>query len=204
MELCWQSILFWMPMVPDCAYSPFGNNYKDAGILALSMPISTVLWGIATLNLRTYQVSELDYEFSAGDFLLNRIVTSSVSLLISIIFVMISGYELEVVLCVVSFMIFKISERFADTLHGIDQKAWRLDIAGRSFLLRGIVTLICFILGVLIFHSLLISIVLMNIGVYAIIICFDFRSCKKYTSMSLKVDRTKFPALMKVGVLLVF
>lgn len=180
----------------------FGNNYKEAGILALSMSISTVLWGIATLNLRTFQISELDCEFSDGDFLLNRIVASSVSLLICMVFVMINGYELEIALCVVSFMIFKISEGFADTLHGIDQKAWRLDIAGKSFLLRGIVTLICFILGELIFHSLLVSIVLMNIGVYAIIICFDFRLCKKYTSIGLKADRTKFPALMKVGVLL--
>lgn len=178
----------------------FSTGFAEAGILSLAMSISTALWGVSTLNLRTFQISELRGEFCDYDFIHSRILTSFLSLAFCIASVLINGYAPYESLCIVVFMAFKLSESFADVLHGVMQKAWRLDIAGKSFVLRGLVVLITFTIGQAAFKNLLFTFLLMASGVYLVILFFDIRICKSEIGISSVKGKRRAYDLIKIGI----
>ena len=176
------------------------GDYFSAGILTLSMSISTPLITVATLGLRTYQVANMNERFSDGDFFGVRAITSIVSLVICAVIIAVSGYTTYTSWCVMLFVCYRLSEAIVDVLHGIDQCAWRLDIVGKSFLMRGSIMLVAFVIGELLFRSLLLSIILMGVGVYGVILCYDVPSCKKCTQLNLSLDHRNLLPLIGIGV----
>lgn len=178
----------------------FRGGYSDAGVLSLAMSLANVLGIVASLNLRTYQITELDGRFRDGDFLLNRVLVSGVALVLCLCAVIYKGYGRYESLCIFAFMIFKVSEAFGDVLHGIDQKAWRLDIAGKSFILRGFTTLIAMACGMLFGGSLIITIILMAVLAYLVIFFYDYRQCKKQCCPDFCFSQSNVLALMKIGI----
>jgi len=96
-------------------------------------------------------------------------------------------------------MVFNLSAAMADALHGIDQKAWRLDIAGKSYLLRGAALLVSFILGEAVFQSLLAALVLMAVSAHCILYFYDYRVCQKQVGITRSNDRRKALTLIKIG-----
>jgi len=97
-------------------------------------------------------------------------------------------------------MLFKISEALSDVLHGIDQKAWRLDIAGKSFMLRGFATLIAISWGVFLGKSLALTILTMMILTYLIVFLYDYQACKKQLQPDFSCSRSNIAALTKTGI----
>lgn len=178
----------------------FEGGYSDAGILSLAMSFANVLAIVASLNLRTFQVSELEGQFSDGDFLRSRVLTSGVALVFCICVVIYKGYSRHEGLCIFTFMIFKVSEVLGDVLHGIDQKAWRLDIAGKSFILRGFAILIAMACGMLLGGSLIITIILMAVLAYIVIFFYDYRQCKKQCCPDTRSSQNNVLALVKIGI----
>lgn len=178
----------------------FRRGYFDAGVLSLAMSISNVLGMAACLNLRTFQVSELEGRFSDGDFLANRILASGISVILCLCIVLYQDYEHYEQLCITIFMIFKTSEALGDVLHGFDQKAWRLDIAGKSFLLRGFATLLAMGCGMLLGGSLIVTVLLMAVFAHVVIFFYDYRQCKRQIRINLSYSRKNVLLLVKIGV----
>lgn len=177
----------------------FKGGYSDAGVLSLAMSISNVLFIVACLNLRNFQVSELDGRFSDGDFLINRVLASMIALALCICVVTHRGYGGFERLCICLFMLFKISEALADVLHGIDQKAWRLDIAGKSYIMRGFAILFSIASGMLLGGNLIVTIAFMTFSVYGIVYFYDYRQCKKLSFLKVVYNRNNTLTLVRIG-----
>lgn len=177
----------------------FREGYLDAGVLSLAMSITNVLGVFAGLNLRNFQVSELDGKFSDGDFVINRVLASIISLIFCISIVVLKEYPKYESTCIIVLMIFRVSEALVDVLHGIDQKSWRLDIAGKSFVLRGFATLFSIGCGMMLNGNLLLTISLMAVLSYLVIFFYDFQQCKEQVRPNLSFTRGNVGALVKIG-----
>ena len=127
--------------------SPMEESVKNAGLLQLSISITNIFLAIANYNMRTYQISDTDNEYTSGDYVGMRFVTTTIALLMCVVYVIVLGYSAKTVLCITVYMIFKLSESFCDVLHGVDQKNYRMDYVGISFAVRGIVTVAAFALS---------------------------------------------------------
>jgi len=178
----------------------FSGGYGDAGVLSLAMSISNPLLVVACLNLRTFQISELESRFSDGDFLMNRILASVISVVLCVFVITFGGYGKYKSICTIAFMVFKLSEMLADVLHGIDQKAWRLDIAGKSYILRGCATLLAMIFGALFGGNLIWTILCMTLFAYLIIFFYDYRICKKQLHPNFSYVWLNVASLTKIGI----
>lgn len=176
------------------------GDYASAGILTLAMSIVTPLIVVATLSLRTFQVADMDERFSDGDFFFARAITSFVSIALCLTITLCNRYNFYTAVCIMLFMIYRLSEAIADVLHGVDQRVWRLDIVGKSFLIRGGAMLAAFVIGEYYFKSLLISITLMGLTVYGVILFYDIPSCRKCTQLDLRLNYGSFFSLVKIGV----
>ena len=101
-------------------------GYETAGILSLAMTVSTTYTVIASFNMRNYQASDIKNKFSEKTYITSRIITCLIALVLTIIYSLLKQFEIYQLLCIIFYMIFKLSEALVDVIHGSLQKKWRL------------------------------------------------------------------------------
>ena len=148
------------------------SNYENAGMLSLAMSVTNVFFGFASFGMRTYQVSDIRNVYSDSVYVTSRILTGLVSQILCIFFVICnSRYTKSQMLCVITYMIYRVIEAFVDVLYGIEQKKKRMDYIGISSIARGIFTLIGFVVSMILTKNLNIAIFTM-VAVSMIILLF--------------------------------
>ncbi len=174
------------------------GSFENAGILSLAMSISTFFSVITLFNVRNYQVSDSKELYTSSDYIIHRLATCGVSLVFCIVFVLVNPYDLITSLSVIAFMLVKLVEGFADVLHGIAQKKWRLDIAGKSFVLRGVLLFVSFFVSMLLTQNLALSIFAIALTTFLALVFFDFRAVKKINSFKVQLNIRSTVSLTKV------
>jgi len=158
-------------------------GYTEAGILALAMSITNALVTVANYNIRAFQVSDIDDEFVNGTYIAARVVTCLISIILCTVFVTVVGYDSVTSIIILIYMIFRTVEAFVDVYHGINQKQWKMDYIGISFIVRGLLSLISFILFGWLF-GLVVAAISMVISSAIVVVLFDYRMSRKLTSLA--------------------
>ena len=159
------------------------DTYENAGSLSLAMSIANIFTPFALYRMRTYQVTDVNNRFSAGEYLGFRIETSSIALVFCSIYSFASCPRSSFA-CIVLYLCFKTVEQLIDVMHGVDQKHNRLEYAGRSLLARGVLTLVSFSVALLASHSLEISIISMIVVSALFSGFYDVRCAEKFESLA--------------------
>ena len=169
-----------------------GSDLADAGILSVAMSVSATFQTIATFGIRNYQVSDVTGEYTDTCYVHFRWITCGVSLISCAVFAFFSRSSMEQFIAVMFYMVFRLSENFADVLHGIAQKNQRLDISGKSLALNSIVSLVAFLGGYIATKQILVGLGLMaGLSVLSIII-YDVPAVKKLAPFRMFDKRTNY------------
>lgn len=161
------------------------TGYDAAGLLALGMAVSNIFSPIGYYKIRTFQVSDLKEEFSFAQYLGFRIITIVFAILIMFVYSFLTcppGSWVTVII----YGFFSLGPVFVDVLHGEEQRDSRMDIIGISFILRGVILLVSFVVGMTVFNSLNIALVLMTVTTYVEIALFDGIAFLRVTGKPLK------------------
>ena len=154
-------------------------GYETAGILSLAMSISNTYCVIATFNMRNYQSSDLKNNFSEKTYIYSRILTCFIALLFTLIYSISKSFSLYQILCIMFYMIFKLSEALVDVIHGSLQKKWKFDIIGKSYFYRGIISVLSFSVILYLTKNILLSIISMSLLTYIFIYFYDIKNYNK-------------------------
>ena len=161
------------------------TGYDAAGLLALGMAVSNIFSPIGYYKVRTYQVSDLDEEFSFAQYLGFRIVTVGLAIVVMFVYCFLTC-PADTWLTVILYGFFSLGPVFVDVLHGEEQRESRMDVIGISFTLRGVFLLVSFTAGMAFFNSLNIALILMTVSTYLVIAIFDGTAFMKVTRKPLK------------------
>lgn len=121
--------------------------FHDAGILSVAMSVSATFQTVAMFGIRNFQVSDVEKKYTDTCYVGFRALTCAAAMVACMVFSLVSGYRGEQLLSIFLFMLFRLAENFSDVLHGIAQKNERLDIAGKSFAIKGVGLLAVFLAG---------------------------------------------------------
>ncbi len=168
----------------------FSDDYTAAGTLSLAMSITNIFAIIALFNVRNYQVSDTENKFSQSEYLAFRIVTVTAALLLCALAALVIGYEPYTFACIIGYMILKLTENFADVFHGTAQRKWRLDIAGKSFLLRGALMLLSFVTVFPLTDNLALAIFAMAVTNLLSLLLYDLTATVRIEALSLRAPET--------------
>lgn len=149
------------------------SGFRDAGILSVAMSVSATFQTVANFGIRSFQVSDIDSKYSNSTYIGLRNITCLLSLLLCLVFSIVLGYDTEQILAIAFFMLFRLAESYSDVLHGIAQKAGRLDIAGKSFTVKGIILLVAFFVPYCTVKSLCVGLFFMALSSLIWTIAFD-------------------------------
>ncbi|TWP21361.1 hypothetical protein EUA67_02705 [TM7 phylum sp. oral taxon 352] len=161
------------------------NGVGDSGLFSFAMSLSVVFWAISLWGGRTYQVSDAKKEFSSGDYIVVRFISSLIVAVFSISFCVLSGYDLiktELIMVLVSF---KILESIADSMYGALQIHNRLYIVGISLTMKSVFGFMLFPLVDILTKNIVygaLSIFIVNI---AVVIFYDIPWMKRVESVGL-------------------
>lgn len=155
------------------------SGYVDAGILSIAMSVTAAPAIIGLFNVRSYQVSDINNSFTDSAYIMSRTFTNILSFIVCVIMILINGYSLYKAFIILLYMCYKISEGYADVFYGIEQKNGRLDYTGISLVVRGIGSIVFFVVGYCLTQSLAVAILCM-VGVsFVVILFFDYPFSQK-------------------------
>lgn len=161
------------------------GGFRDAGVLSVAMSVSATFQTVAMFGIRSFQVSDLNGEYSDTHYVGFRTVTCALSLILCMGFALAARYWSFQLLAIFLFMLFRLAESFSDVLHGVAQKNNRLDIAGKSFAIKGIGLLAVFYASFRIAGNLCLSLFFMAAFSIASTAVYDLLVVRRLSRFSL-------------------
>lgn len=169
------------------------SNYEYAGYLSLAMSYSNIFIPIALYKIRSYQVSDINNQFSSGQYIGFRIVTIAVGFGFVFLYTIFTCRK-EAIISVVCYCLYKVIEVLVDVFHGIDQKGGNMIFCGVSMLLRGLLSLLTFCFVLKLTDSIPISILSMC-AVCVPVLLLDICWASKFDSVLPEFDLDAIGAL---------
>ena len=161
------------------------NGVGDSGLFSFAMSLSVVFWAISLWGGRTYQVSDVKKEFSSGDYIVVRFISSLIVAVFSISFCILSGYDLIKTELIMVLVLFKILESIADSMYGVLQIHNKLYIVGISLTMKSVFGFMIFAIADILTKNIVygaLSIFLVNI---VVVIFYDIPWMKHVESVGL-------------------
>ncbi len=172
------------------------GSSADVGRLQLAMTVTNIFNAVSVYNMRAFQVSDLHDEYSAGHYVAARILTCAAALLLCLGYSLIWGYREVSLLCILLYMLYRLSESFADVLHGVDQKHDRMDHVLVSYVLRGILMLILFTGFLALHRPLSLTVFVMALVTWSVVLLYDLRAAGAYDSLRPRFEAASLRRLL--------
>lgn len=173
------------------------NGLDEAGIFSFAFSNACVLVVVGMYMGRTYQIN--DVRFSDKVFIQSRKITCLLMLVISLGMIMIYHYSMERALVFLAWIIYKMMDAFSDVLYGVLHKNDRLDYVGQSLVLKGILSVLFFVVLDILFKDILIASAGACAAMLAVLILWDYRYYRKYREKDGKWSVTECKIVLKEG-----
>jgi len=155
-------------------------GFENAGVFSLAMSLCASFYTIASYGMRTYQASDTSKEHKETTYIYSRILTSVLSFIVCMIFIFSNPYNLYQRTTILIYMVFKVTEAMIDVYHGIDQLNMRMDLIGKSFLLRSLINSILFIVTIILTKNLVLGLLIMCLSSFIVQIAYDQKKTRQF------------------------
>lgn len=174
------------------------ENTEDAAIFTIAYSVASLLLFVGKYGVRNFQVSDINEEFSFGEYRAHRYVTTIAMTLCTVVYVIWGyagkNYTSYKCLCMLALIAPKIIEAFEDVLHGHFHQKGRLDVASKIWGVRNMVYIIVFCVMYIVSRDLLLTSVVGALTVLLLCIVFN---CSVYNTFE-RVDTYKKESVLAI------
>ena len=167
----------------------------DAGIFALAFANAQLMLTIGRYGMRAYQATDIKSSIHFSTYFISRLITCILMLIISITYIIWSGYSIEKGAIIFSICIIKMVDALEDVFHGLFQQNGRIDIAGQLLTIRNLITMIVFVSMLMVTGNLLVTCAVT--GIISIMVCLllNIPSTKKMGKFKIKLAKRELITL---------
>ena len=122
------------------------TGLDDSGYFALAMSICSVFFFVASYGMRSYQISDIDGQFSDATYISSRVFTTLAGFALCALYSVSSGYSWHQIQIILLYMLFRCCEALYDVLHGIWQQHNNLYNVGLSLVIKAVVNFLAFLI----------------------------------------------------------
>lgn len=165
----------------------------ESGIFTIAYANASLLLFVGKYGVRNYQVSDVKYQHSFGDYKHARCISVAAMVILSIGYFLISVFasndSMEKSLIILFMCLFKVPDAVEDVYFGEYQRNGRLDIAAKAMAIRLGTTLIVFAVLVTVLKKILPALIISTVYSFVLMIFFlgrtvnvfelDFSATKK-------------------------
>lgn len=176
------------------------NGLTEAGVFAISFSSACLLYIVGTYAGRIYQVTD-NTKINDKEFIMNRVYTTIFMVLIGLIFLLFKDYSIHKNIVFVILVLYKALDAFCDVLYGVLQKNERLDLVGKSFLIKSILSVVSFVIIDLITKDIAIASLSMLIVCILITLFYDYKNVHEFIKIKDKINNENVKKIFKSGFL---
>lgn len=173
------------------------SGYEAAGLLSLAMSVTTAPALVALFNVRSYQVSDIDNEYSTNAYIRSRTFSNVLAFAICLVMVFAGGYSVKKAVAIIVFMVLKVIEGYADVYYGVEQKHGRLDYSGISMTMRGIGIIVPFVLALYLWNNVIAALGLVSFVNAVILVLWDVRIVRRWGDKAIEESKEQVRAEVK-------
>ena len=164
------------------------NGIDTAGIFTYAFSITTLFFYISLYYNRTYQIANYNNENKFNHYLTTRILTSVISLVVILIFSLISRFDAYKISVIVLLMCFRTVDAISDCFYGYIQSKDNLYQVGISYTLKSVVGTILFLVVDYFTDNLCLSLGLLVLINVIFLLLYDIRCFNKLSKEKIKLD----------------
>ena len=94
-------------------------GFANAGIFSICLSIGNVVFAFSLYGVRGYQVSDVNNKYNDKTYVISRIMSCLLAFAGALIFLAIWNYNYYTTICIIAYILFKISEAYVD----VDRKS---------------------------------------------------------------------------------
>ncbi|MCH5248877.1 MAG: oligosaccharide flippase family protein [Lachnospiraceae bacterium] len=177
-------------------------NLRDAGIFTIAYANANLFLTIGKYGMRNFQVSDVKEQFNFSEYRRSRYVTTTMMLVVSLIYVLYIGkqnsYTLDKSLVIILMCVFKAVDSVEDVYHGLYQQKGRLDVAAKALTLRMLMTIAVFGISVIILRNLLLSVIIVTVITIIIFIIFTVWTSFLWKGETVTISKDNIGLLLKL------
>ncbi len=179
---------------------------EQAGMVTMAFTIGLLLMFVGNFGVRTYQVSDLEENYSFNDYQISRWMTCAAMIIVGIIYCAIRGYDPQMFTICMGVFVYRMIDGLADVYEGRLQQMDKMYLAGISQAIRSIAALVVFCIALLISFNAAVACVAMAVaaGITFIVVTYPLalletpRSHKASFSSVLKLVQSTFPLFLAI------
>jgi O-antigen/teichoic acid export membrane protein len=184
------------------------GNIQMVGEYTLALGITAPLFLLLNLNLRSMQATDQKDEFDFKYYFLLRIITSSITILITIFIITLFNYKISLSIIIFLVAFIKLIESQSDVVYGYFQKIEYMKLISLSKVIRGILNLLVVSILLLTTNSLILSLLGMLLMDLLLFFRFDLINLYKNNVPRLKLydlftvikDKRKLKLIFLTGI----
>lgn len=162
------------------------NNIEDIGLYTFAFGMAVIFAMISFFGGRNFQITDAKNEFTAEEYIAQRVVASAIAIFVTVVFILLNQYDLYVSMFIIILLLYKILDSCTDVVAATLQKKHHLWIAGKSGFFKAVFSVTLFTVIDLLTHDILIS-SLAFIFVYAVgMMTYDRHWLKQLNAINLK------------------
>ena len=175
------------------------NGINDAGIFTIAFSTACILYVVGIYAGRVFQVTDSNKNVTDIDYIYNRVFSCSIMIILTIVFVILKKYDIYKSTIFILLSFYKCFEAFSDVLYGIMQKRDLLNIVGKSYFIKGLLSVFTFVLVDIITKNMIFSCISIIIIWIAVLIFYDIKNIKKLVDFETKINFNNISGIFKNG-----
>lgn len=141
------------------------------GIFAFAFSNAQLMYTIGAFEIRPLQSTDVEEKFSFKNYLSLRIITCIIMMIITTLYVMVSGFGRVKSLTIWIVCMYKMVEALADVFAGMFQQHDRIDLSGKTSTFRPVLSTVVFGMVLFFTHNLIVASISMPV-VSLLLFCF--------------------------------
>lgn len=175
------------------------NGVDDAGIFTIAFSTACILYFIGVYSGRIYQVTEPNKKITNKEYIVSRIITTTLMFLFLIIYLSLKRYDILKTSMFILLVTFKALESLSDVFYGILQKNEKLETVGKSLFLKSLFSVIAFVIIDIITKNMILATISMIIINILIIVFYDLKKAKIYIDLKEKINISNISEILRKG-----
>lgn len=159
-----------------------------AGVFILAYTVTQMMVTIGNYGMRSFQVSDIQNEYSFHTYFSSRILTVFVMLGICMAYSWSQGYDRTRVFLISILCLYRAFESLEDVLHGELQKAQRLDVGAKIEAIRIFISTIVFLLCCIFTHDVIIACCAMTVCSFSLTVALNLLVLKNFAWISFRLE----------------
>lgn len=155
----------------------------ESGLFSLAYALGQQFMIVGAFEMRPYQATDVDKRFSFGTYLGSRFFTCGVMLVSLVAYAIFSNGLSTDALAIILVAGLKVFDAFEDVFHGMFQQNGRLDIGGKAFFFRSLVTTVSFAAALFVSRDLLVASIVSAVCSFAVLLPLDIKPAVSFESL---------------------